>query len=170
MNEKYESLSTISLVVISGFVLQIIISIFSMFTGAGMVVSPSFAVHMDDGSAMSVWILMVGLLGLITIPIGVATVIVFLIWLYRSHKNLYALRPTALNFSPGWAVGWWFVPFLAFYKPFQVVREVWWESDPEIPEGVFIFDHKPAQCSAIHDLVVLLDTLQHLAASYVQCS
>lgn len=59
-------------------------------------------------------------------------IIMFLIWLYRCHKNLPALGAENLEFSPGWAVGWWFIPFLCLYKPFQVVREVWNESDPDV--------------------------------------
>ena len=57
--------------------------------------------------------------------------IFFLVWLNRAYKNLNALKPSYLEFSSGWAVGWWFVPFANLVKPFQVVREVWWESDPD---------------------------------------
>ena len=65
----------------------------------------------------------------------VLAIVFFLIWLNRAYKNLYSLRPQHLEFSSGWAVGWWFVPFANLVKPFQVVREVWAESDPEITEG-----------------------------------
>jgi hypothetical protein len=30
-----------------------------------------------------------------------------------------------LTISPPWAVGWFFVPIAALWKPFQAVREVW---------------------------------------------
>jgi hypothetical protein len=30
-----------------------------------------------------------------------------------------------LAFTPGWAVGWWFVPFANLVKPFQSIRELW---------------------------------------------
>lgn len=62
-------------------------------------------------------------------------VVCFLIWLHRAHKNLQSLRAQHLEFTPGWAVGWWFVPFANLVKPFQVVREVWCESDPSVPDG-----------------------------------
>jgi Na+/proline symporter len=45
-----------------------------------------------------------------------------------------ALRARNLEFSPGWAVGWWFVPFANLVKPFQVMRELYNESDPDFEE------------------------------------
>jgi hypothetical protein len=51
--------------------------------------------------------------------------ITFLMWLHRSYRNLPALGATELRFSPGWAVGWWFVPFANFVQPVRVVTEVW---------------------------------------------
>jgi hypothetical protein len=36
-----------------------------------------------------------------------------------------------LAYSPGWAIGGFFVPFLNLARPFQVVREIWKASDPE---------------------------------------
>jgi hypothetical protein len=39
-----------------------------------------------------------------------------------------------LRFTPGWAVGWWFVPFANLVKPFQTVRELWKASDPGAPD------------------------------------
>jgi Domain of unknown function (DUF4328) len=59
----------------------------------------------------------------------------FLIWLNRAYKNLAPLKARHLEFSSGWAVGWWFVPFANLIKPFYVTREVWCESDPEFEEG-----------------------------------
>ena len=58
------------------------------------------------------------------------TIIVFLAWVFRAHKNLSALKVRGLEFTPGWAVGLWFIPFVNFVKPFQVMREIWHGSDP----------------------------------------
>ncbi|MGI8542434.1 MAG: DUF4328 domain-containing protein, partial [Aridibacter sp.] len=54
--------------------------------------------------------------------------------LHRAFRNLLSLRSQHSEFSPGWAVGWWFVPLANLVKPFQVVRELWNESDPEFDE------------------------------------
>jgi hypothetical protein len=56
---------------------------------------------------------------------------IFLIWLYRSYTNLRPLRSAPVKFSPRGAVGWWFLPIANWFKPFQAVRELWRQSDPE---------------------------------------
>ena len=42
-----------------------------------------------------------------------------------------AARVIGLRFTPGWAVGWWFVPFANLVKPFQAMRELWKASGGE---------------------------------------
>jgi hypothetical protein len=54
-----------------------------------------------------------------------ATAVVWLAWQHRAHSNLRAAGVPHLAFTPGWAVGWWFVPFANLVKPFQATREVW---------------------------------------------
>ena len=55
----------------------------------------------------------------------VVTGIAWLIWQHRGQANLVAARVSGLRFTPGWAVGWWFVPFANLVKPFQTMRELW---------------------------------------------
>jgi len=45
-------------------------------------------------------------------------------WIYRINQNARELAPDK-PISPGWAVGWYFVPVLALWKPFQAMREAW---------------------------------------------
>jgi len=47
------------------------------------------------------------------------------IWLYRSSWNARQLQPTDGRMTPGWAVGWYFVPILSLWKPFTAMRETW---------------------------------------------
>jgi len=60
----------------------------------------------------------------------IVTAIGFLIWVYRAYKNL---RPLGANpdTTPGWAVGYFFIPILNLFRPFQIFQEMWRESDPE---------------------------------------
>ena len=51
--------------------------------------------------------------------------VLFLVWLHRIVANGPALGGKGLRFTPGWAVGWWFVPFANFVRPYQVVSEGW---------------------------------------------
>jgi len=58
----------------------------------------------------------------------------FLYWLYRASSNLAGLGITRQIFSPRWAIIWWFVPIGWFFKPYQVVKEIWQTSDPSFSE------------------------------------
>lgn len=58
------------------------------------------------------------------------TGIAWCVWQHRAHANLRAFGRSGLAFTPGWAVGWWFVPIGWWWKPFQAVRELWKASDP----------------------------------------
>lgn len=64
--------------------------------------------------------------------IGLLTAVLFLIWIYRAHKNLKALGASELKYSPGWAIGGFFVPFVNLVRPYQVVMEIWRSSAPEM--------------------------------------
>ena len=54
--------------------------------------------------------------------LGTATAV--LMWVHRAYRNLPALGARDMAYSPGWAVGWWFIPFLNLVRPYQVVREI----------------------------------------------
>lgn len=66
-----------------------------------------------------------GIVGLVQMVLGIVTGITFLRWIYRSNKNLRMLSDEAMTFTPGWSVGWYFVPFANLYKPYQVMKEIW---------------------------------------------
>lgn len=46
-------------------------------------------------------------------------------WIYRAHANLQAAGVGSLEFTPGWAIGWFFVPIASLWEPFQAMRELW---------------------------------------------
>jgi len=52
------------------------------------------------------------------------TVIVFGRWIYFAHRNLPALGAEKLRFTPGWAVGMFFIPILNLWKPFQAMSDL----------------------------------------------
>ncbi len=47
-----------------------------------------------------------------------------LVWIHRVSRNANRLAG-GLPISPGWAVGWYFVPVGAFWKPFEAVEQAW---------------------------------------------
>lgn len=66
-----------------------------------------------------------GLVALVQLILGVTTAILALRWVYHSNKNLRALSGESLEYTPGWAVGWFFVPIANLFKPYQVMKEIW---------------------------------------------
>lgn len=61
-------------------------------------------------------------------------------WIYRMASNAWALSsPRPLDHRPGWAVGWYFIPFANLWKPYQALKEVWQASgDPRHPDRVAV--------------------------------
>jgi hypothetical protein len=64
--------------------------------------------------------------GLLWIPslVSQVTVVLWLVWHYQATANLWARGITGMRVTPGWAVGWWFIPFAWYVMPFLAVREV----------------------------------------------
>ena len=70
-----------------------------------------------------------GIMAVIIIYSGKITflllVVLFCIWIFRANQNARALGAQGMKFSPGWCVGWFFIPIMNFIKPYQAVREIW---------------------------------------------
>ena len=72
------------------------------------------------------------LIGFVQFALYVAAGVAFLIWIHRAHRNLPSLHAADLRFTPGWAVGWFFVPIMSLFRPYQVASEIWKASDPNV--------------------------------------
>jgi hypothetical protein len=76
------------------------------------------------------------MVGLFRLGVQIAVIVVFLMWIYSAHANLRALGSRefyeSLRFSPGWAVGYFFIPIVNLFRPIQVVQEIWRASDPNV--------------------------------------
>ena len=70
-----------------------------------------------------------GVVGLLQSGLGIVTGITFLKWIYRAYKNIQGFGAEGLRFSPGWAVGYYFIPILCLIRPVQVMGEIWRASD-----------------------------------------
>jgi hypothetical protein len=66
-----------------------------------------------------------GIAALLFLPVLLACFTVFGIWIYRVVANAHALRGRWMQMKPGWAVGFYFVPFANLFKPFQPMSEIW---------------------------------------------
>lgn len=66
---------------------------------------------------------------------NLAVVVLTMIWMYRLASNLERLGRTGRTWSPGWAIGGWFLPPVLFVIPWLMFRELWRGSDPAAPPG-----------------------------------
>lgn len=57
----------------------------------------------------------------------------FVVWTHRTYRNLGALGASGLRFRNGWAIGGWFVPILAIWRPKQILNDTWRASDRDLP-------------------------------------
>jgi Domain of unknown function (DUF4328) len=131
----YRPLKTLSLLAIAGLGVFALCDLLSIIVGLGQMASPTSSLDLDEEGSVSVWLMLQGFVYLIKFPVYIFTVTMFLVWLHRAHSNLQPLLAQNVEFTPGWAVGWWFIPFANLVKPFQAVREVWVESDPDGGDG-----------------------------------
>jgi len=47
------------------------------------------------------------------------------VWIYRASANVRTFGATGFSISPGWAVGWNFVPLMGFFMPYVAMSETW---------------------------------------------
>ena len=53
------------------------------------------------------------------------TAILFLRWVYRANQNARQLGAIDMQFTPGWAIGGYFLPLFSLWMPYQAMREIW---------------------------------------------
>lgn len=46
-------------------------------------------------------------------------------WIYFANRNANAQVGESMHYSPGWAVGCYFVPIVNFWKPYRAMKEIW---------------------------------------------
>ena len=135
----YRSAQTLSYLAIGGLGVMGISRLFSAVLGLAQVIAPDQSLDLGAGEESPVWLIAQGLIALVLLPAYIFTIVVFLMWLFRVYKNLEPLGAGSVEMTPGWAVGWWFIPLANLIKPFQAVRDAWLESDPDVDESMAMF-------------------------------
>jgi len=81
-----------------------------------------------DGEALPkeehAWYLL-ALSGSAVVVLLITVAITFFMWIHRAYSNLPFLGNLNPKTTPGWAVGWWFIPVALLFKPFGVMKEIY---------------------------------------------
>ena len=101
----------------------IFILLYVAVTGASAVLNFYAATHwgnftVDFGNRAD-WFIQLSSIGFLFSAVVVS------IWIYRAHANLTFIGMEGLEFTPGWSVGWFFVPFANLVMPYRAMRELW---------------------------------------------
>lgn len=65
------------------------------------------------------------IMGALQLVVGIASVILWFVWVFRSNKLARALGASSMKYSPGWSVGWFFVPIMNLFKPYFAMKEIY---------------------------------------------
>ncbi|HEY5883763.1 MAG TPA: DUF4328 domain-containing protein [Pyrinomonadaceae bacterium] len=88
----------------------------------------------DDATDPTIIILalMEGGVALMSMGVYIATIVFFLMWMYRAFENLpaFGVHRGSVAYSSGWAIGSWFIPFVSLLVPYRATKELWNKSVP----------------------------------------
>lgn len=135
-------------VVVFLFLVFIAVAAFSVFSNALQLSFLSGAVEAGGASqeALEMNDTRQAAVGVIHLAVRLALVVAFLLWLHRASGNMAALgnAKSKIEYTPGWAVGSFFIPFANLFMPYRAVSEVWVKSEPPVhEEGGLAFAPRP---------------------------
>jgi len=103
-----------------------VIGVYSL-TATGQSLDLGGVINMADTSAEPLALIYKAVIAanLAVFPLSVIAVAM---WIHRAHANLWNVGIAHLEFTPGWAIGWYFIPIATYFKPYQAMRELWQQS------------------------------------------
>src|SRR5437868_6687462 len=97
------------------------VAVFGALSGAASLATGNAAKSDSDNFSLLDGVELVS--GLVTILVFIITGVLFLRWIHRANRNARALGAQGMRFTPGWAVGWYFIPIASLWKPYQAMKE-----------------------------------------------
>jgi hypothetical protein len=65
-----------------------------------------------------------GVVGISQFLVFITSGVLSLKWIHRACFNA-RVRASVMTFTPGWSVGWYFIPIGNLWKPYQAMKEIW---------------------------------------------
>ncbi|HRO75064.1 MAG TPA: DUF4328 domain-containing protein [Crocinitomicaceae bacterium] len=70
----------------------------------------------------------------------IVSAVTFIQWFRRAYYNLH-LKVNNLSYSEGWVAGSWFVPIISFFRPYQIMKELYEETQNLLKKNQLGFHH-----------------------------
>ncbi len=65
------------------------------------------------------------IIGGLYLMIFLISAILIMRWTYVANYNAHQFGAQNMKFSPGWSIGYYFIPILNLWKPYQAMKEIW---------------------------------------------
>ncbi|GAA5784314.1 DUF4328 domain-containing protein [Chitiniphilus shinanonensis] len=65
------------------------------------------------------------ILDLSQVAVFLVSAVLVLKWIHRANLGARSLGALGMRYTPGWSVGWYFVPIASLWKPYQAMCELW---------------------------------------------
>ena len=88
----------------------------------------------DKARLVAFSLLAIAVCAVVELIFNIAIVVLFLRLLYKAVQRARGFTPSFTYVSPGWAVGYWFIPLMNLYRPFQVIQ-AWFKACAEQAGG-----------------------------------
>ena len=86
------------------------------------------ATTLVSGATLFVERRMDGVGALLEIPALLALLLCYILvgrWIYRTNANAHSFGTGGMSITPGWAIGWFFIPIANLFKPYEGLEDSW---------------------------------------------
>jgi hypothetical protein len=70
------------------------------------------------------WLIVANVTGFASQSCSMVFTVFYFLWIYRAAKNLSTFNVGKPKYSPGWSVGWFFIPFANIVMPLLIMLEI----------------------------------------------
>jgi len=130
-NQQRAKIAVIFLFIVMALDIISVISDYLEYNLLSTVVNGGF-ISEEQASSNDLRQMVIGVLYLIAF---LTSGILFICWFRRAYYNLH-LKAQYLSYSEGWAAGAWFVPILCWFRPYQIMQEMFTETDKILMQKV----------------------------------
>ena len=132
-----EILTNILIIFLGAAILFSVVNIYSDIKDISFLsnnVESGGVLYYDDSS---VEYFLISISQLLYIIVFFISLIIYFIWIRQAYRNLYSLQLKPTEYSSAWAIGAYFVPFLNLVRPYTMMKEIWYGSQPVSDETNF---------------------------------